>query len=122
MADNHLYVYESAQLQSDLGSQQSTPLAIDPDSAEKKQFTTRIPFDLDERLRNAVVALSGPPKRLTMAQATALALERFVQDLETKHNGGTPFPVRDQEPRPGRPMKRRNTKKGPQNSSSGPTS
>jgi hypothetical protein len=54
----------------------------------------RIPLDLHNRLQNAVDALSGPPERLKIINVAQTALEREVERLEKKHNGGKPFPQR----------------------------
>jgi len=60
---------------------------------------TRISFHLTEtlaeRVRDTVVALSGPPHRLTMASLAEEALQAAVKKLERDANSGKPFPKRD---------------------------
>ncbi len=74
-------------------------------AADKKMpFTTRISGSLNERLRNAVVARSGPPHHLNISKATQEAIERYVEELESE-NDGKPYPPRSGDPRPGRPIK-----------------
>jgi hypothetical protein len=55
---------------------------------------TRLPHALVDEARNATVALSGPPTRLTLARLVEDALRREVQRLRDTHNAGAPFPSR----------------------------
>jgi hypothetical protein len=52
---------------------------------------------LVEEARNATVALSGPPTRLTLARLVEEGLRREIQRLRDAHNAGSPFPPRDAE-------------------------
>ena len=75
-----------------------------PRKPAKVRATFHIPEDLLEECRNTVVALSGPPERLTLAMVAETALRRELQRLKKKHNGGEDFPARDGELRGGRPI------------------
>lgn len=63
-----------------------------------------IPDDLIERVRDAVVSLSGPPHQLTLAKFAEQALEHELERLQDEHNGGKPFAHRAAQVRPGRPI------------------
>ena len=58
--------------------------------------------ELAEEARDAVVALSGPPLRLSMSGLVESALRRELGRLREECNGGEAFPARDEELRPGR--------------------
>jgi hypothetical protein len=60
---------------------------------------------LVEEARNATVALSGPPTRLTLARLVEDALRREIKRLRDAHNAGSPFPRRDAELAGGRPIR-----------------
>ncbi len=68
----------------------------------KIRATFHLPADLFEQARDAVVFLSGPPVRLTLAGLAATALARELARLKRRYNGGDDFPVRRRAPRPGR--------------------
>ena len=70
----------------------------------KVRATFHIPADLIDECRNAVVHLSGPPERLTMARLAEDALRRELVRLRKIHTNGEPFPQRDDELRGGRPV------------------
>jgi len=74
--------------------------------ARKMRLTVHVPPELVDRARNAVVALSGPPHRLTLADLAERALRREVDRLEREHADGRAFPTRDAELRGGRPVGR----------------
>jgi len=54
--------------------------------------------------RAAVVALSGPPERLTLAALVERALRVELQRLAKAHNKGRPFPATVEALRVGRPL------------------
>jgi len=57
-------------------------------------LTVHVPPEVVERARNAVVALSGPPLRLTFADLAERALRRELDRLEREHHDARPFPTR----------------------------
>jgi hypothetical protein len=70
--------------------------------------TFHLPADLMEELRNAVVALSGPPHRLTMSRLAENALRRELDRLRKERTGpetGKPFRQRAAEVTRGRPIR-----------------
>lgn len=81
----------------------ATP-ATEP-ASKKARFTLHIPEELIEEARNTVVALSGPPHRLTLSAFGEEAIRREIARLTKKENGGEPFPKRDGELKGGRPIK-----------------
>lgn len=69
--------------------------------------TFHLPADLIDELRNAVVALSGPPHRLTMSKVAESALRRELDRLRQEQVGadtGKPFRQRAGEVTRGRPI------------------
>ena len=70
----------------------------------KVRSTFHLTEDILEEARNAVVFLSGPPERLSLASLTEKALEREIARLKKKHTAGKDFPQRDGELRGGRPI------------------
>lgn len=66
-----------------------------PPSGRKIRATFHIPERLLEEARDAAVALSGPPHRLTLAALAENALVREVERLRREHNGGAEFPTRE---------------------------
>src|SRR6187431_3104846 len=66
--------------------------------------TFHLPLELVEEIRNATVALSGPPTRLTLARLVENALRREVERLRHTHHGGEPFPPRSADLVGGRPI------------------
>jgi hypothetical protein len=78
--------------------------AVEPSSHRKVRATFHLPPALVDEARNATVALSGPPIRLTLARLVEDALRREVQRLRDVHNEGSPFPGRDAELVGGRPI------------------
>ena len=74
---------------------------------EKVRATFHISADLLNEVRNAVVALSGPPHRLTLAQFAEEALRDKLDQLKGDQSGrmrGRDFPQRESELRGGRPI------------------
>jgi len=70
--------------------------------------TFHLPADLVDELRNAVVALSGPPNRLTMSKLAENALRRELDRLRKERTGsetGKPFRQRAGEVTRGRPIR-----------------
>lgn len=75
-----------------------------PGSARKQKFNCRIPPDLADSIRDCVVALSGPPSRLTIDAFAEEAFRRELERLRRQHQAGQPFEKRPYNPRPGRPV------------------
>ena len=78
-----------------------------PERVHKVRTTFHLPADLVDELRNAVVALSGPPHRLTMAKLAENALRSELDRLAQQQQGrlrGRSFPQRDGDVRTGRPI------------------
>ena len=73
-------------------------------STEPTRATFHLPNDLIEEARDVVVALSGPPLRLTLAAFAENALRAEIERMKRKHNGGEPFPRRQGTVRVGRPI------------------
>jgi hypothetical protein len=71
------------------------------------KLTVTLPAALVEDLRDTVVALSGPPHRLTLAavvrRALAAELERLRDDRSGRSKGRN-FPERQEALRAGRPI------------------
>ncbi len=55
--------------------------------------------------KNAVVTLSGPPVRLTLAGLVRDALTRELERLRNAHHTGKPWPLRSAPLVGGRPVK-----------------
>lgn len=75
--------------------------------AAKVRATFLLPADLVNEARNTVVALSGPPHRLTLARLVENALRRELDRLRDERIGrqrGKEFPQRESEVRTGRPI------------------
>jgi hypothetical protein len=70
----------------------------------KIRATFHISADLLDECRDTVVALSGPPERLTMAQLAEDAFRRELDRLRKKHNDSERFPPRSGDLRGGRPI------------------
>jgi hypothetical protein len=64
----------------------------------------QIPQQLLADIRDAVIALSGPPARLTMARFAEAAFRHELERLQVDHNDGRPFPSTDGAVRVGRPV------------------
>lgn len=82
-------------------------LATEVNGASKTRATFLLPKDMLEEVRNAVVALSGPPDRLTMARFAENAFRSELERLRQSRGGryrGRSFPPREEEVRTGRPI------------------
>jgi hypothetical protein len=76
-------------------------------SPGKVRATFHLPLDLLNEARNTVVALAGPPHRLTLAKLAENALRNEIERLKEKRNGrqrGKEFPQRGEQVRTGRPI------------------
>jgi hypothetical protein len=71
----------------------------------KVRATFHLPREVLDAARDAAVALSGPPVRLTLAHLAEIALRREVARLGREHHGGKPFPTRGADLKGGRPIK-----------------
>ena len=83
----------------------TTPPTKTPLRTPKERATFHLPVSLVNGLRDAVVALSGPPLRLTLAKLAEDALQEKLQELTKAHNKGKAFPPRSAELVGGRPIK-----------------
>lgn len=73
----------------------------------KVKATFLLPVDLINEARNTVVALAGPPHRMTLARLVENALRRELDRLRSERLGrlrGKEFPQREEEVRTGRPI------------------
>lgn len=77
-------------------------------SGETTRATFHLPVELLEEARDAVVALSGPPVRLTLTKLAESAFKAELERLKRKHHNGEPFPTRDESLRVGRPIGAKN--------------
>lgn len=83
----------------------SRPLAVvEKERPSKVRATFHLPVDLFEGVRDAVVHLSGPPHRLTLAAFAEAALRHELERLQKAENKGKPFPKREWDLRGGRPI------------------
>lgn len=57
----------------------------------KVKLTVLVPEEVANLARDAVVALSGPPVRLTLAQLAETALLNEIANLRKRYNQGKPF-------------------------------
>jgi len=64
----------------------------------------QIPQELLSEIRDAVIALSGPPERLTMARFAEQAFRHELERLRAGHNHDQPFPATGGVVRVGRPV------------------
>lgn len=80
----------------------SSPL--EKKKAGKVRATFHLTPELFESTRDAVVALSGPPFRLTLAELAETAIRRELERLQAEYNKGKPFPKREVPLRGGRPI------------------
>lgn len=71
---------------------------------QKVRATFHLPIDVFEESRDAVVFLSGPPVRLTLAALAENAIRRELKRLRKLHNDGEPFPRRQEDLKGGRPI------------------
>ena len=71
----------------------------------KVRATFHVSAELLEELRDVVVALSGPPDRLTLSDLAEGALRREVHRLKQVHQRGERFAKREHQLRGGRPIR-----------------
>jgi hypothetical protein len=74
-------------------------------SPKKERVAFYLSEDLADEIRNAVVHFSGPPLRLTMTSVAEMAFQRELERLKAEHNGGKPFPKREEDLKGGRPIR-----------------
>jgi hypothetical protein len=72
--------------------------------AGKVRATFHLPAALVDEARNAVVALAGPPVRLTLARLVEDGIRRELDRLRKAHHNGQPFPARAANLIGGRPI------------------
>jgi len=77
-----------------------------PARARKVRATYHLPEDVVQAARDAAVALSGPPARLTLSALVEEALRREVARLQEAHNRGKAFPRVEEPLVGGRPLGR----------------
>lgn len=85
----------------------SAPSSPEPNptsAGRKEKFSCRVSADLADSVRNCVVALSGPPNRLTIDSFAHEAFRRELDRLQRVHQPGKPFAKRLYNPKPGRPV------------------
>lgn len=70
----------------------------------KKRMAFDVSAELGERIRDAVMHLSGPPLHLNLSRFAESAFLRELERLQEEENDGTAFPSRTEDPRPGRPL------------------
>lgn len=83
----------------------TTPRPERPPRIVKDRLTVHVPVDLTDAVKDAVVALSGPPHRLTLAAFAEEALRRELDRLKASENKGKAFPKREGELKGGRPIR-----------------
>ena len=76
------------------------------DKPQRSTATFHVDAAQLEEVRDAVVALSGPPTRLTVTDFVREAFARELDRLRKLHQHGKAFPRRDGPPRTGRPVGR----------------
>jgi len=78
--------------------------------AEPKKRKVRATYylskDVNDRARDAATALMGPPSFETLAAIVERGVAAEVKRLEKAHNKGKPFPVRADELKGGRRLRR----------------
>ena len=74
------------------------------DSGRRARMNVELPEDLAATVRDAVIALSGPPVRLTLARFAEEAFRREVARLQAEHHHSKSFPATDRIVRVGRPI------------------
>jgi hypothetical protein len=86
-------------------TREDPPAETEKRPTAKLRATFHISAELFDECRNAVVALSGPPLRLTLAGLAESALRRELDRLKAKHHDGKPFPTRAAPLKGGRPIR-----------------
>ena len=72
---------------------------------QKVRATFHLSVDLLEELRNAAVALSGPPERLTLSALIEAGLRKELERLKKHYTGGRGFAPRASGLKGGRPIR-----------------
>src|SRR4051794_33201884 len=85
-------------------AREGQPATARAEKPKKVRATFHLPAELIEEVRDAVVFLSGPPNRLTLALLAENALRRELGRLKQVHNAGGNFPRREEDLRGGRPI------------------
>ena len=80
------------------------PVRSKPSKPQKIRATIHVDLALFDAVRDAVVFLSGPPTRLTLAALATSALRNELERLQKAHNKGKPFPRREGDLVGGRPI------------------
>lgn len=75
------------------------------EAARVVRVTYALPAELVAETRNAVVALAGPPERLTLSGLVVSALRKELERLRKAHNAGEPFSGSGTALKGGRPLK-----------------
>lgn len=70
------------------------------------KLTVLVPKEIATMARDTVVALSGPPTRLTLACLAESALRSEIERLQKRYHQGKPFPSYRGVLRGGRPIGR----------------
>ena len=70
----------------------------------KKRTTLNMSNELDDAIRDAVFALSGPEVQMNLVRFVEEALAAHLKELQRAHNDGKPFPKRSGRLRTGRPL------------------
>jgi hypothetical protein len=83
----------------------SVPAAPRRAAPSRVRATFHLPGELVEQARDAVVALSGPPVRLTLAALVEAGIRRELERLQKAHHAGKPWPKRRHALVGGRPVK-----------------
>jgi hypothetical protein len=83
---------------------ESEPTPATARTAQAIKATFNLPPPLVDEARAAVVALSAPPLRLTLAALVEKALRAELDRLEKDYNRGKPFPPLAEKLRGGRPI------------------
>ena len=78
--------------------------AAPPGRPRKIRATFHLTEETFDAVRDCVVALSGPPHRLTLSGFAEDAFRVKLEALQKTANEGKPFPKRDGELRGGRPI------------------
>ena len=73
---------------------------------KKMKLTVLVPKEIAAMARDAVLALSGPPARLTLACLAENALRNEIERLQKRYHQGKPFPSYKGVLRGGRPIKK----------------
>lgn len=76
-----------------------------PARSARSRLSLDLPPDVAAAARAAVVALAGPPVRLTLASLGERALRAELERLQRDHNQGRPFPPVAEPLRGGRPIR-----------------